>query len=157
MYFHWRTLKNWDTNIFMVGVPLILWDRNISALFILLVLPILYICACRYFSIPCISRFDIGYTTFWKNPNKNNKQRPRIDIHLPPFSIASFLPALFFLYGNIFPFLNWALSFRFLSSGTLMRVAAGMTSLYGLMCFLFPSLFYFCCFLSFLLLRQNWQ
>ena len=50
--------------------------------------------------------------------------------HSPPCAIASFLSILFFHFSSFFSILGWVIFFRFLSSGTLMRVAGRMASRY---------------------------
>ena len=107
---------------------------SISALFILLILSILDIRACRY-SIPSISRFD--NVAILHAERKRTKPTtkisthwcPRIDLPFPPLLLLLFfLSRPFFLV--FFPFLNRILFFRFLSSGTLMRFARRMASRY---------------------------
>ena len=80
------------------------------------------------------------YTACWKWVNKNNiKQYQRIDVPLRFY----FIPFCTFLM--FFPFLNWVVSFRFLSSGTQCPF----------ICLCRGDLF-LSVFLSYYL-RQNWQ
>ena len=73
----------------------------ISAIFILIVRPILDICACPYCWIPSISRFGTGYPACWKWETETPQQWN--NAHYPLFAIAPFSFAFSFMLGYKFP------------------------------------------------------
>ena len=107
---------------------------------------------CLYYLYSIFSRVDTGYTTCWNWENKaKNGVHALISTYRCPSTPPPWPLLLFFLHFPFYlalfsPFINQALSVRFLSSGTLMCVAGRM------MLFIFPLSFFFnSCISSFLL------
>ena len=80
--------------------------------------------------------FDIRYRLYCMLKTSKQKQQQPTPTHwcprmywYPP-SVIFFSFVFPFLFGNIFLLMNWVLSFRFLSSGTLMHVIGRMSSRY---------------------------
>ena len=104
MYSRRYLVFRWSTNCWYFDI------LSISALLILLLLPILDICTCRYCPIPSILIFDIGYTACWKWETKNNIH---VLIFLSPLCYCFISFPFSFLFGDIFPFWKGYFPFGF--------------------------------------------
>ena len=153
-------------SISMVDVLLILWDTKyfdgwdtVDTLRYFDPLYTACIAFTRYFRVSILLSiswyFDNRYWLYCMlkaRKQKQNNHIPRIDVHLlmslyPPSLVLLFSLSFSSILVILIPFVNWALSFRFLSSGTLIRVAGRMASrywcpLFSLCHFLFAFDFY---------------